>query len=603
MPPAFAAAATREPRPGFPALGLIGVLGIAAAIATAWAVWDSPVVDAPKTTAAIKGFLVAMYLAVGLYTWWHRPRSRLGALVSAVAFIYAVTSLAASKDPLAFTAGRVTVAALTVYFVYLFLCFPRDRLSSSFERRFVVVFAAASAGVWAVVLALVRTLPRGGAFSDCTQHCPENPLRLVDASHNVTQAINLTANGLTAAGLLMLIVLLLRKASSPGHLRRRAVTPLLYAATLFVASFASYSVLSQANASPNETVLRILTAAGALAVPVALLIGQFRGRVFAATNLWHLLESARSHRLTPVWVEGILGSSLGDPSFALALWSPDRNGYVDANGEPLELPEASVARSVTLIEAASGPAIALLHDPALDDEPEIVEGLGATAVMLLENARLVEELRASRARIAESAENERLRLERDLHDGAQQRLMAIQIKLAIARERAEGDVASQLDDLASDASAAVEELRSLAHGIYPGILRERGLGEALEVFVPAAPIPIRIIDRGVGRTGSVVEAAVYYCSLEAIQNAVKHAGPRASVIVTLARPAERIEFEVADDGAGFEPATQLEGYGLVSMRDRIDAVHGQVSLESSPGRGTRVFGSVPVADETVADRP
>src|SRR3954449_12783400 len=117
MPPAFAAAATREHRPGLPALGLLGagtlaVLGIAAAIATAWAVWDSPVVDAPKTTAAIKGFLVAMYLAVGLYTWWHRPRSRLGALVSAVAFIYAVTSLAASKDPLAFTAGRVTVAAL-----------------------------------------------------------------------------------------------------------------------------------------------------------------------------------------------------------------------------------------------------------------------------------------------------------------------------------------------------------------------------------------------------------------------------------------------------------------------------------------------------------
>src|SRR3954447_3107187 len=119
MPPAFAAAATREPRPGFPALGLIGGLGIAAAIATAGAVWDSPVVDAPKTTAAIKGLLVALYLAVGLYTWWHRPRSLLGALVSAVAFIYAVTSLAASKDPLAFTAGRVTVAALTVYFVYL----------------------------------------------------------------------------------------------------------------------------------------------------------------------------------------------------------------------------------------------------------------------------------------------------------------------------------------------------------------------------------------------------------------------------------------------------------------------------------------------------
>src|SRR4051794_9617183 len=118
---AAAAAAPAQRRPSFPALGLTGVsalaaLGTFAAIATAWAVWDSPVVDAPETTAAIKGLLVASYLAVGLYTWWHRPRSRLGALVAAVSFIYAVTSLSASEDPLAFTAGRVSVAALTVYF-------------------------------------------------------------------------------------------------------------------------------------------------------------------------------------------------------------------------------------------------------------------------------------------------------------------------------------------------------------------------------------------------------------------------------------------------------------------------------------------------------
>src|SRR5206468_1085174 len=276
---------------------------------------SSPIVGAPETTAVVKGLIVASYTAVGVYTWWHRPRSRLGKLVCVVALLYAVTALAASTHSLQFTIGRVAVAVVTAYLVYLFLCFPRDRLSSSFELRFVLGFAAASTVVWALVLALSRKLPRGGAFSDCTQRCPDNPLRLVDASHTVTQAVNLTANGLTAAGLLVLIVLLLRKASSPAHLRRRAVTPLLYAATLFTASFALYSVLSQAHAGGHVTAFRLLTAAGALAIPVALLAGQFRGRIFAATNLWRMLESAESRRLTPGWVEHVLGNSLGDPSF------------------------------------------------------------------------------------------------------------------------------------------------------------------------------------------------------------------------------------------------------------------------------------------------
>ena len=316
-----------------------------------------------------------------------------------------------------------------------------------------------------------------------------------------------------------------------------------------------------------------------------------------------MLESAESRRLTPGWVEHVLGNSLGDPSFALALWEPELNGYVDARGAPLELPEPSVARSVTRIEHDGRPALALLHDPGLEDEPEIVEGLGTTAVMLLDNARLVEELQASRARIAGSAERERLRLERDLHDGAQQRLMAIQIKLARAGEDADGDLGAQLDELAADASAAVEELRELAHGIYPTVLRERGLAEALKAFVQTTPAPIRIVDRGAGRAASGIEVAVYYCSLEAIQNAVKHAGPDSSITVTVGRSGRRIEFEVADNGVGFQPDRHADGMGLVSMRDRIAAVDGELEVDSSPGRGTVVSGSVPVALEPVADSP
>src|SRR4051794_31090920 len=290
---------------GHPALwvALVAALGVAAAAATVLTGWDSPIVSDSEVTATVRGIFVAAYVAVGAYTWWLRPRSRLGPLVAMAGFLYTVTALMASERALPFTVGRIALAVLVVYFVYLFLCFPRDRLNSEFERRFVFVFGAATVVMWALVLLISDKLPKAGALNDCMQSCPDNPLRVAGASHAVTQAVNLTANGLTSLGGGVLIVVLLRKAASPALLRRRAIVPLLYAATLFTASFAVFSVLSQANANPNVTAWRVVTVAAALAIPSALLIGQFRGRVFAATNLWRLLGSAESPGLTPAWVE------------------------------------------------------------------------------------------------------------------------------------------------------------------------------------------------------------------------------------------------------------------------------------------------------------
>ena len=590
--PAVAVERTRPPQPL--ALAVVGMLGVVAAFAAVSETWGSPTVNSPETTAVVKGLLVAGFVGVGTYTWWRRPRSRLGPLVTAGGFLYAFTALTASTHALAFTFGRLALAILVVYFAYLFLCFPRDRLSSDLERRLVFGFAAASAVIWAVVLLIVRMLPHGGAFTDCARNCPKNPLQVVDASHSATRAVNLTANGLTALALTAVIVLLVQKARSPAHLRRRAIVPLLCAAIGLIATYAASSVLSEAGAAGHITALRVASGIAALAVPLALLVGQFRGRIFAATNLWRALANAGGRRLTAKSVEEIIGSSLGDPSFALGIWEPERGRYVDARGAPLELPEPSPEHAVTKIEQGGQPVLAMIHDSVLTDEPEIVDGLGATALLLLENARLVDQLHASRARIVESAERERLRLERDLHDGAQQRLMAIQIKLELAREEAaEGKVGDQLDELASDASAAVEELRALAHGIYPTVLRERGLGPAVSAFARGAPIPVWIVDDGVGRAASSVEAAIYYCTLEAIQNAVKHAGPDASVTVTLGGAPGRIDFEVADDGVGFDLVSGSDGAGLTNMRDRIAAAGGQLLIESSPGRGTGVSGSVP----------
>jgi signal transduction histidine kinase len=173
-------------------------------------------------------------------------------------------------------------------------------------------------------------------------------------------------------------------------------------------------------------------------------------------------------------------------------------------------------------------------------------------------------------------------------------MVAIQIKLARAREQAGADaVATRLDEIIVDAQAAIEELRALGHGIYPTELREGGLEHALRSLAGAAPIRVRVIADGVGRHAPAVEEAVFFCAREAIQNATKHAGERARVTLSLKRHGERVEFEAADDGPGFDPREQSSGFGLASMRDRIAAVGGELQTISAPGQGSRIRGIVP----------
>jgi PAS domain S-box-containing protein len=213
---------------------------------------------------------------------------------------------------------------------------------------------------------------------------------------------------------------------------------------------------------------------------------------------------------------------------------------------------------------------------------------------ITDRVRLVGELRESRARIVDAGARERLRLERDLHDGAQNRLVAIQIKLARAREEIGADrVASRLDELIDDMDAAIEEVRALGHGIYPRALRDGGIGQALRSLAAAATIAVRVSAEDVGRHPPTVEEAVYFCAREAIQNAAKHAGPHAQVTLSVRRRAETLEFEIADDGNGFDPREQAGGYGLASMRDRIAAVGGELEVLSASGRGSHVRGFVP----------
>jgi signal transduction histidine kinase len=214
--------------------------------------------------------------------------------------------------------------------------------------------------------------------------------------------------------------------------------------------------------------------------------------------------------------------------------------------------------------------------------------------------RQADELRASRARIVEAGDAQRRRIERDLHDGAQQHRVALAVSVNLARQIADSDPDSakaMLEQIGSDLQEAVQELRNLAHGIYPPLLMDRGLAEALSAAAGRAALPTGVEADGIGRYPQQVEAAVYFCCLEALQNAAKHAGEGSEAMVRVWEDDGSLLFEVRDDGAGFDLASRAhEGHGFVNMGDRVGAIGGTLSVESAPGQGTTIRGRIPLAE-------
>jgi signal transduction histidine kinase len=250
------------------------------------------------------------------------------------------------------------------------------------------------------------------------------------------------------------------------------------------------------------------------------------------------------------------------------------------------------------------PVAAIVHDSALDEHPDFVRAAGNYAAVALDNQQLVaqvtsslREVQDSRARIVASADAERQRIERDLHDGAQQRLVALRIKLELAEEALSEDPGRSrelLHEIGDDTVEALRDVRSLAHGVYPALLMQRGLRDALREAALRSPIPVRVDAGGIGRYPPEVESAVYFCCMEAMQNAVKHGAGASRITIAIERTEDgRLRFEVDDDGGGFDAAGTPSGRGLANMHDRLAAVGGGLTYRSQVGKGTQVVGIVP----------
>jgi signal transduction histidine kinase len=307
-------------------------------------------------------------------------------------------------------------------------------------------------------------------------------------------------------------------------------------------------------------------------------------------------------RPAPSELEGMLRGQLGDPALRLGFLDRGSGTWVDAHGAAFTPPAPGSGTVLTEVVRDGRAAAALVHDAQLAEEPELLQATGAIVLLVQENAELdagwrasLSELRDSRRRIVAASEAERRKLERDLHDGAQQRLVSLRIHMAIAKEHAGDDpTRATLGELERELDAGIEELRDLAHGIFPSLLADRGLLAALRAVALRGPRAIEVSGRRIGRYPPEIESAVYYCCLEAVQNATKHAGPQARIVARLSAHAGELHLEVSDDGPGFDVAAVDGGDGLRNMQDRLGAVHGRLEIATEPGGGTRISGTVPI---------
>ena len=502
-------------------------------------------------------------------------------------------SLPDSHNSVLFTIGAAVYPLFYVGIVYLVLSFPSGQLQGP------VGYALVAATFVLTTVIQVAWLFFVDSRKFFCRTCPANLLEVAREDAVATGLLFFQRIGVVALALtgLALMVRRWRRASRP---ERRAVLPVAVAGTLAVAAvLAAFlaSVLGVTSGIPFNVVLYYATAA----VSVAVLVVFLQRRMAQGAVAGLVVELGRPGQTADL--RGALSRALGDPSLALAYWVPAQSRYVDTGGRPVELSEPGAARASTVIERDGQPVAALIHDPALQYNPSLVDSACAAAGLTLDNERLAAELRArlvelqaSRARLVTAAGEARRRIERDLHDGAQQQLVALKISLGLARQLVTGppEAADLLAQTEQQAAEALEELRELARGIYPPLLADLGLRAALEAQARKAALPVTIEAPRAGRFPQEIEAAVYFCVLEALQNAAKYAQASAAQ-VALGHDGAILVFTVTDDGRGFDQATTPMGTGAQGMADRLSALGGTLEITSAPGQGTRVTARVPTA--------
>ncbi|HEX2288365.1 MAG TPA: histidine kinase [Gaiellaceae bacterium] len=534
----------------------------------------------PLVIALLSNWLTVSYVLCGLLAWARRPDSRFGPLMVAAGFANFVSTLSWTTNNLTFTLGQALDLLPPVILMHVFLAFPTGHLRGKLERALV-----AGAYVAAVLLQLVRMA--FGGFG------PNNLLEIL--AHEDAALLSLRVALLTVSAFCL-------SGSAVLLLRRRRSDRLRRAHVLIVDAFALGLVMiallfiSASFDGPAVQEIRWATFATLGLAPVVFLAALLNARL-ARSAVGDLVLELRAEPAPPDLKEA-LARALGDSSLELVYWLPDFGVYVDLAGRPVELPELE-GRATTLIDRNGDHVAALIHDPALLDEPELLEGVQAAAGIALENGRLnaelrarLEELRGSRARIVEAAQNERQLLERNLHDGAQQRLIALSLDLSILKGRIDGDSEARagIDQARRQIAASLAELREISSGLHPAVVSGHGLPVALEQLAARAPVPVELAIEVEGRLPEPLEVAAYYVVSESLVNIAKHAQAKTARVEIVKEQGELV-LEIVDDGIG--GADSERGTGLRSLADRVESLDGRLRVWTSRGGGTRVRAEIP----------
>lgn len=528
---------------------------------------------------------VLLTWAVALAVRARDPRRPMATLLFALAALLAIhPALGASSNPYLFTLARAARMASELMLVWVMLAFPSGRLSARVDRWLLVSMAAGVLLLWLPINLFTTQFPIGGPVLACEGECPRNVLFVGDLP-NVAQALAIAFRTVAALLLLGAALRLLQRLWLASALMRRMLAPVLL---VFVLRMLSLTLVVVTVRFPWLPVL--LTAA----VPAAIAWGLLAGRLWIARALQGMVSGLRS---TPSreTLQPLMARALGDATLQVGYWLPDTSRWVDGNGHELRLPQASDARRATqMITGPRGEAAAvLIHDAALLEEPALVESVSASMRVALANHQLEAVLQSTRREAAQAAASERERLERDLHDGAQQRLLALRMKLTVVQRLIDSDparAAQLLAETGPDIDAAVQELREFAHGIVPGLLLQEGLAPALVQLAERQPRHVTLNIEPIARLNPAVEQAVYFCCAEALQNAAKHSGERARIELTLAVRGQELLFSVSDDGPGIGATSTAVGRGLDNMRKRIADVGGSVVIGDRPSGGVMVEG-------------
>jgi signal transduction histidine kinase len=572
-------------------LAVLGTTAVAIALA-AWLPWNS--LFAPPDllgTTRIEAFTIQhglWLLAAGVALRFHVGRG-MWLLLAAYPLVDSITwNLQFVPNNVAFWTGLTFISLGTAVFVHALVAFPVGRLINRGDRL-LVGFVYAFSFVFPLVDAMLSDRYYEHPFWN------PNPYFVTsnEVLHDVTSTIAAIGVPIIGVGVIWAVVRHWREAGPVG---RRFLGPALVALPfVYVTDVVTYVGDTLDNQWMSDLGRHPILLALNMIVPVGLLVGMLRARLRRGGVADLVLELGQGIPLGAL--RDRIAGAIGDPTLQLAFPSPG-GGFVDSTGQPFELPSVELRRNLARLDRDGETLAVLVHDPAIDEEsPGLVAAVGSAARLALENERLaaevraqLEEVRASRARLARAADNERRRVERDLHDGAQQRLVALTMRLEQARSSTEGS-AALIDEATRELREAIAEVRSLARGMHPPILTEAGLAAAVESLAERTPIPVEV-DIPEQRLPEPIEAAAYFVVAEALTNAARHA--QASVVRIVATvTADHATVTISDDGRG--GAAEANGSGLRGLGDRVAAVGGSLEVISPAGGGTTITATLPLS--------